>query len=167
MRGGSKSATGKAAVLHPNRLGHKSGDVEMRVGDTHAMAGIQITVDSVDRTGEIELPPTRADNSDADSPVKEAAEGKTWLLVAVSLKNVAASNRSVGISPFRIETAKGQLVRASNMRIDDRLVAAELVPGGTTHGTVVFEVPDEEGDYLVFQPTAIGGGRIVVSVDSD
>jgi len=162
--GGHKAKTAKPGVLYPDRLGRKASDIEMHVGDTHAVGDIAVRVSRVDRSGDIELAPSKT-NTDTDNPVKEAGDGKTWVEVAVDIKNVAKANRTVGVGAFRVETANGQLLKATNLPIEDRFVPSELVPGGTTSGTLLFEVPDETGDYLIFQPAVIGAGRVVVSLD--
>jgi Domain of unknown function (DUF4352) len=166
LTGGHKADKAKPGVLYPDRLGRKASDVEMHVGDTHAVGDIALKVNSVDRSGDIELAPSKT-NTEADNPVKEAGDGKTWVEVSVDIKNVAKANRTVGVGAFRVETANGQLLKSTNLPIEDRFVPSELVPGGTTSGTLLFEVPDETGDYLIFQPAVLGAARVVVSLDDN
>lgn len=143
-----KSSSKAETFRFADRADKQKGDVELLVGETGSIDGVNLTVTSAQYKTELDEFDT------ADS-------GKTYAVVTIKLDNTSNSTRSFNPYDFRIQTASGQVLDPA-ITGTDTLDSGDLVAGGKVTGNIVYEVPVEQGhEYLIWKPGAFSGRAIV------
>lgn len=87
----------------------------------------------------------------------KAARVESWswdrgfVAVEVEVRNEGDSNSHVSQNEFRLQTPSGQVLDSAFQHFspDGELPSADLLPGGSARGNVLFNVRDETGDFFV------------------
>ncbi len=135
--GGSSNAAKEYRFA--DRADKQPKDVELVVNEPGTVGGVKVNV-------------TSAEYKTSLSEYETADDGKTYIVVAVQLENISDRTKPYNPFDFRVQTAGGQVLDPTFAGIDT-LNSGDLVTGGKVAGSIVFEVPVEEGSqYLIWKP---------------
>ena len=116
-------------------------DVEVLPGEAAEIEGMSMTVDSFEYKASL-------------NEFETASNGEEYLVVTVSLVNNSDEVKAYNAFNYRVQTDGGQVLDASFSGEDDDLSSGDLVAGGSVKGSIVFEVPQEDGNqYLLWAPS--------------
>lgn len=150
----SAPTTTPTPVLGPRFVGRPDAqpkDIELLVGESAILEGLKLTLRDVKRLSSI--------------PGSTAQTGKEFIIVSLRLENVDTKTHPYNSFDFRIQTAGGQVLDRAFETVEPHLGSGDLVAGGKVEGTVVFEVPREEGhQYILYKPNPFKADRIVVEM---
>ena len=157
---GNSGSTKDASTTESNSDSTKSNSdseskKEYKVGDVISFEGQEITVTSVQR------------NYDSGNEYIKAKTGNEFVKVTVSVKNISNSKISVGPFEFKLQNSEGAQETTTGLTytIDDKFDSAELVPGGTRTGSLVFEAPkDDAGLKLIYNPSLFGDKKLEIKL---
>lgn len=152
--GGTNQAAKKSETDYrfQDRADKQPKDVEAVVGEAAEVDGVKVTVSSAEYLTSL-------------GQFSQAASGKTFLVINVSLENASDRTKSYNGFDFRVQTAGGQVLDQTFESVDPSLGSGDLVAGGSTAGNVVFEVPVEDGhQYVIWKPSAWGADRAIIQV---
>lgn len=123
-----------------------------RIGERAESAGIAITVNSVQKVGEV-------------NQVMRAKPGRIYAVADVSIETTGREKAPYNPLYFKVRDADGREYTASPSGTGDYLKSGELNQGERVRGTVAFDVPtDAKGLTLSYQPTVIFGGYETIRV---
>jgi len=126
-------------------------DIELLVGESAVLEGMEVTLTKVDRMTRIGF--------------LAAATGKEFVIITVKMENVDTKTHRYEERDFRIQTAGGQVLDRLVVSVEPRLGPGDLVAGGRVEGTVAFEAPIETGhQYILYKPNPLRADRIVVEI---
>ena len=149
----AKPSTTTEEYRFKDRSDSQPKDIELVVGESAELDGLKVSF-------------TNAQRTTALSEYSKADSGKEFVIITASFENVSDRTQSYNSLDFRVQTAEGQVLDHHwfNPR-DDDLESGDLVTGGKVTGTIVFEVPKEEGhQYILYKPNAWKPDRIVVQI---
>lgn len=135
-----------------DRADSQSEDVEATVGQTIAIDGMSLTVNSIDKKAQL-------------SEFEKAGEGKTYVIANVSMQNSSDQAQRFSDFDFRIQTAGGQVLDSTFGAPEPELGSGDLVQGGKASGNIVFEAPVESGQqYIIWKPDFLDDRRAVIAI---
>ncbi len=150
--GSSTSSSEEKTYRFNDRADKQNTDVEFAVGESGTVDGVKLTVDSAEYKSSL-------------GEYETAADGKTYIVVSVTIENTSDSTKSYNPYDFRVQTASGQVLDPTISISLDTLNSGDLVTGGKVSGPIVFEVPTEEGhQYLIWKPNAVKSDRAIVEL---
>lgn len=116
-------------------------DVEVLVNEPAIIEGVEMTVTDVRYTSSL-------------SEYETAESGEEFAIVTVEIVNNSEEVRAYNPFNFRVQTSGGRVLDAAWTSTDNDLSSGDLVAGGSVDGTIVFELPQEDGDrYLLWAPS--------------
>jgi hypothetical protein len=123
------------------------------VGQRIESAGIALTVNSVEKKGEL-------------NQFMKAKPERTYLIADVTLENATRERAPYNPLYFKVKDAEGYEYSGSAIGDDKALKSGELASGERARGTVAFDVPSSaKGLVLSYQPLVILGGYEVLRVE--
>lgn len=133
----------------PNQSQRSSNNTENNDSNTYkaeetiTFKGKEVTVTKVER------------NYNTGNSYIEPSEGKEFVKVTVSIKNVSDSNIEVSPFDFKIQSSDGALkeITFSTYSLEDEFESAELIPGGIRIGALLFEVPKNDANLKLVYNT--------------
>lgn len=149
--------TGTPAATSPSTAGvpaKPAGRPVAAVGQRIESAGVALTVNGV----------SKAKNG---GPLMPAKDGKTYLVVDVTVENANRDKAPYNPLYFKVKDADGFEYTATLLgaSMDRSLQSGELASGEKARGTVAFEVPaGAKGFVSSYQPLVIFGGYEVLRV---
>lgn len=155
--GGNKSSTGQnsssnsaKAYRFNDRADRQPKDVELLPNESGTVGGVKLTVSNVRYATSL----GEFDNADS---------GKTYLVADVALENTSNKTQPYNEADFRVQTASGQVLDTTVVAsVTNLLNSGDLVAGGKASGSVVFQVPQENGhQYLIWKP-GLASDRAIV-----
>ena len=155
---GSTNSTKESSTETPSTSNSDSSKNEnsvYKVGDVIHFEGEEIKVTNVQR------------NYNTGNEYSKPASGKEFVKVTVTIKNTSNSNISVNPLEFKIQDSNGaqKSLASESYIIDDKFDSAELIPGGTKTGSIIFEVPkNDAGLKLIYEPNAFSGEQISIKL---
>lgn len=149
---GSKQSSESKAYKFNDRADKQSKDVEVLPGEAATVGDVKMTVSNV------EYKMNLGDYQKADT-------GKTYVTASVTLENTSNKTQSYNALNFRIQTVSGQVLDTAFSTVPSPLNSGDIVSGGKATGTIVFQVPDEEGhQYVIWKPNPYNAARAIVQV---
>lgn len=119
---------------------------EYNVGEVIKFEGEEFTVTNVDK------------NHKSSNQYIKPKEGKQFVKVSVTIKNISDDKISVNPLEFKLLNSNGELaeIDGETYLLKDQFDSAELVKGGTKSGSIVFQAPkDDNGLKLVYKPNLL------------
>ncbi len=156
LNGASNSNNGVSAprgdtYRFEDRADKQKDDVEVLPGEVATVGGVQMTLTDVQTKVKL-------------NEFEVAESGNTYLIADVMLENVSDETQPYNVFDFRIQTASGQVLDGAFTTLDT-IGSGDIVAGGKATGSIVFEVPAEEGhQYVIWKPNAFNADRAVVQV---
>jgi len=153
LAGGPKPEKAPKEYRFPDKPDKQETDVELVVGEFAELEGLKVGI-------------TEAQRTTAFSEFEKADSGKEFVIITASFENASDKTQPYNPLNLRIQTAEGQVLDYYwfNPR-DDDLASGDLVTGGRISGSVVFEVPKEEGhQYILYKPNAWKPDRLVIQI---
>lgn len=123
------------------------------VGETVAMDDKELTVTKVDKS--------------YSPKYGNPQSGQKFIKVTVKLENKSSSEIHVNPLDFHILDSSGakEDVDSNTYSLSDQFKYADLTPGGTREGSVVFEVPKDDSNLtLVYEPSWFSNHQIKIKL---
>ncbi len=129
---------------------------EYNVGDTIDFDGKEVTITKVKR------------NYSTGNQFFHPKSGNEYVKVYAKIVNTSENEASINSWDFKIQNSKGVISSCSIITGDpaeDELSFSTLAPGGTTEGSVIFEVPkNDSGLKLIYNPSFFSSRRVTIKL---
>lgn len=146
---GSNNSDSAKSYRFDDRADKQPKDQEIIPTESATVDGRKLTVNTLERTT-------------SQGEYSKAADGKTFVVVNVTIENTSDKTKTYNVFDFRIQTAGGQVVDPYVGGTND-LSSGDLVAGGKATGNVTFEVPVETANqYVIYKPNAAISDRIII-----
>lgn len=158
LAGCSESSTTSTSSVGSTSTGsseQKSEKTEYNVGNVIAFDGKEITVTKVEK------------NYNTGNEYSVPKSNNQFVKLSIKIENKSNSNISANTFDFKIQDSNGAIddVDSSTYSLDDQFESAELIPGGTRAGSVIFEVPkNDSGLKFIYQPSFWSNKKIEVKL---
>ena len=152
--GSSQQDKGTVISLNGNSVfdNKKTEKTNLKVGETIAFDGKEVTVKSIDRDWK------------SDNQFIKAKDGKEFVKVNVSIVNKSDSELSFNTFDWKIEDANGAIEgpSATAFTTNDNLNSGTLAINGKKEGSVIFEVAKDSTIKIHYQPSFWSNKKIVI-----
>lgn len=151
----SDSQSSQSSESSSSTLNSEQDSAEYKVGDVISFEGEEITVTDVKR------------NSSTGNTYEKPKENHEFIKISVNIKNVSDKDVSISSYEFKLQNSNGAVEDSSYLTpsLEDAFDSAELVPGGSKAGSIIFEAPKGDANLkLVYEPSVLSNKKLKINL---